>query len=232
MLLKILILFLVLLLFIFIESRILKKRIIPYHSKTWSLVELFWYLISFAAACIGLIELERIEKLNKYKERERILSQDYHNKRSNLHAQVWILKIDSTMQAGEEDGVRWFHKMKRYFDEGVYSTRWEDFLAYSKSYIFREPGVITDNEANAIEFSWPRNSKTSPDSIFLRDEIKVVVDSLNSFKSRKDQLFTIKPEENTNYKIRYYLIFFFLIGLSLKILKIYADYKKTVSKPE
>src|SRR5690606_16327766 len=200
--------------------------------KTWSLIELFWYLISFAAACIGLIELERIEKLNKYKERERILSQDYHNKRSNLHAQVWILKIDKPMKADEEEGVRWFHKMKRYFDEGVYATRWEEFLSYSKSYIFKEPGAISDNEANAIEFTWPRNATINTDSIFLRDEIRVVVDSLSSFKSRKDQLYAFKPEENTNYKIRYYLMFFFLIVLSLKILKIYADYKKALSKKD
>jgi hypothetical protein len=230
MLYKVLILFSVLVLFIFIESRLLKKHIVVYHPLLWGLVELFWYMISFGAVCIGLAELERIEKLNIYKQNEKALTEDYFNKKNLLSAQVWILQIDSATPENEVDGVLWFHKMKGLFDEGMFTNRWEGFLTYSRSYIFKEPGIYANAASNAVEFGWPKNSKLRTDNLFLKDEIKWVVDSLKTFKVKKDRLSQMKPEENTNYKIRYILIFFFLIGLSLKILKIYADYKRASIK--
>ena len=230
MLFRVLILFLVLVLFIFIESRLLRKRIEVYHPLTWGLVELFWYMISFGAVCIGLAELERIEKLNVYKETEKGLAEDYLNKKNLLSAQVWILKIDSTTPDKEVDGILWFHKMKGLFDEGMHTNRWEGFLTYTRSYILKEPGIYANAASNAVEFGWPRNSKLKTENLFLKDEIKWVADSLKTFKMKKDRLYEMKPEENTNYKIRYILICFFLIGLSLKILKIYADYRKATLK--
>src|SRR5436190_5814569 len=136
---KILSLFGVLVILILIESRILRKRIRNYHPLTWGLIELFWYLISFAAVCIGLVELERIEKLNIYKQKEQALNQDYVNKKNLLHAQTWFLKLDKTLSPSEEDGVKWFHKMKGLFEEGIYTTRWEAFLAFTRSHVLKVP---------------------------------------------------------------------------------------------
>ncbi len=224
MIVRITILFLVLIVLIVIESQILKKKIIPYHALTWALVELFWYLISFSAVCIGLVELERIERLNRYAESEKALYSDYIDKKNLLHAQTWILKLDGKFSKKEEEGVLWFHKMKSLYDEGMYTNHWEDFLLYSRSYLLKEPGVYSDASSNALQFGWPKDPKLKTEEIFLKEEIKWVVDSLKSFHEKKQRLLQLKPEENTNYKIRYYLIFFFLVGLSLKIVKIYADY--------
>lgn len=223
---KISMLFVTLVIMIAVGVRLLRKKIFPYHPLTWSIVEFSWYMISFAAVCIGLIELERIEKLNKYKENEKQLSADYYNKRTLLYAQAWILKIDGARNVGEENGVKWFHKMKGLFEEGMYATRWEGFLNFTKGYVLNEPGFKTDVASKALEYGWPSPHTLKSSDIFLRDEIRWVTDSLYSFKKRKEALEEAKPEENTNYKIRYILIFFFLVGLSLKMIKIYADYKR------
>jgi len=230
MLLRIFILFCVLVALTFVAFRILRSRIFPYHAKTWSLVEFFWYCISFAAVCIGLVEIERLERLNAYTEQEKTLRLDYNNKRNLLHAQTWILKLDKQMSAEEEEGARWFHKMKALFDEGLYTSRWEDFLLFTRSYVFKEPGTYTDVQSNRLEFGWPKNTTADPANIFLKDEISWVTDSLKNFQRRKTELLNSKPEENTNYKLRYYLLFFFLAGLALKMVKIYADYKKSTNR--
>src|SRR6478735_11945932 len=123
MLIRFLILFGVLVLLTAVAYRLLRPRIFPFHAKTWSLVEFFWYCISFAAVCIGLVELERLERLNTYTEQEKGLRVDYNNKRNLLHAQTWILKLDKEMTPDEEEGARWFHKMKALYDEGLYTSR-------------------------------------------------------------------------------------------------------------
>ncbi len=227
MIVKILILLSVLIVLVFIESLLLKKQIRTYHFLTWSLVEFFWYMISFAAVCIGLAELERIQQLNVFKEKEKALTEEYYDKKNLLHAQTWLLRIDSTLTSREEDGVKWFHKMKALFDEGLYAPRWEGFLNYSRSFVLKERGVYADVASNSLEYGWPKNLKIKPEELFLREEIIWVIDILKKFKDKKDDLQKIRPEENTNYQIRYFLIFFFLVGLSLKILKIYADYRRT-----
>lgn len=224
MLIRILLLLTVLIILIILGYFVLRRRIKPYHVKTWAAVEFFWYCISFAAVCIGLFEIERLERLDSYTEQEKLLRQDYNNKRNLLHAQTWLLKLDGGLTPSQEEGARWFHKMKALFDEGLYTSRWEDFLIFSRSYILKEKGVYADVTGNASEFGWPRDTKADPDKLFLREEIVWVVDSLKSFQQRKAGLINSKPEENTNYRLRYYLIFFFLAGLSLKMLKIYADY--------
>src|SRR5688572_23616226 len=123
MLLRTLILMGILIVLVALGYRLMRSRIHPYNVKTWTLVEFFWYCISFAAVCIGLVEIERLERLNTYTEQEKMLRVDYNNKRNLLHAQTWILKLDGNMTANEEEGARWFHKMKALFDEGLYTSR-------------------------------------------------------------------------------------------------------------
>jgi hypothetical protein len=56
------------------------------------------------------------------------------------------------------------------------------------------------------------------------------VDTLKVFQKHKNDLILIKPEEITNYLVRYSLIVLFLIGLSLKILRTISDYKSKIKK--
>jgi hypothetical protein len=232
MIIKLLILSGILISLVFTGSIVFRKSIVHYNPLTWTVVEFSWYMISFVAVCVGMIELERIEKLNTYKEKEKQLELDYSNKRALLHAQAWLLKIDGKLSKEKQEGTMWFHTMKGLFDEGLYTSRWEAFLQFSRGYLFNEKGIYADPLSNKLQFSWPANTKINPDKIFLREEIRWVVDTLNSFKERKEHLARIRPEENTNYRVRYVLIVLFLVGLSLKILKIYADYRKAAPKRE
>lgn len=225
MVIKFLVLFLVLLFLIFLGSILLRKSIKTYNPRTWFITEIFWLSISFSAVCAGLIEIERLEKMNAYKEEEKQLLADYQSKKNLLAAQTFILKLDSSLNAREAAGVKWFHKMKALFDEGINTNRWEGFLFFTRSYVIKEPGCYTDLQSNALEYGWPEDPKMKEEDIFLKEEIVWVVDSLKSFQKRKDHLARIKPEEITNYLVRYTLIALFLVGLSLKVLRTYSDYK-------
>jgi hypothetical protein len=225
---KFLILFLVLLFLVFIGSILLRRSIANYNPRTWLITELFWLAISFIAVCVGLVEIERLEKMNAYKESEKQLLLDYQSTKNLLAAQTFILKLDPKLPAREMEGIKWFHKMKGLFDEGVNTNRWEGFLFFSRSYILKEPGCYADLQSNALEYGWPADLKLKEEDIFLKDEIKWVVDSLKTFQKRKDRLSLIRPEEITNYLVRYSVIGLFLLGLSLKILRTVSDYKSKV----
>ena len=226
MALKILILFSVLVALILIGAKVFKRSIRVYNPLTWGLVELVWYMISFVAVCIGLFEIERIVEMNKYRQREKHFQENYEGKRAMLYAQTLLLKPDTGAPAHIRESVYWFHKMRTLMDEGWQSSRWENFVQYSRYYIFREPGSYADVLGSMSEFNWPANHSTDPNSLFLKDEIKTVVDSLHTLKLRKHAVLSSRPEENTNYQIRYLLLGLYLTGLAMKLLKIYADYRK------
>ena len=99
-------------------------------------------------------------------------------------------------------------------------------MQYSRYYIFKAPGSYADVLGSMSEFNWPERKNTDPSKLFLYEEIRDVVDTLHALKVRKHAMIKSRPEENTNYRIRYLLIGLYLAGLSLKLLKIYADYKK------
>jgi hypothetical protein len=226
MALKILILVSVLAALIFIGAKVFKSSIRVYNPLTWALVELGWYMISFIAVCIGLFEIERIVDMNKYRLREKLLQEHYEGKRGMLYAQTLLLKPDTGAPPHIQESVYWFHKMRTLMDEGWQSNRWENFVQYSRYYIFREPGSYADVLGSMSEFNWPANRNLDPQQLFLKDEIKVVVDSLHHLKLRKHNVLSSRPEENTNYQIRYLLLALYLTGLAMKLLKIYADYRK------
>jgi hypothetical protein len=226
---KILTLVAVLIVLVLAGAKVFKKSIQVYNPLTWGLVELSWYLISFAAVCIGLIEVERITNMNAYRTREKQFQEEYQNKKNVLYAQTWLLKTDTAAPDNTQESVYWFHKMKTLMDEGWQSSRWESFVQYSRYYIFREPGSYADVLGSMSEFNWPKKKDIDPSRLFLHDEIREVVDSLYVLKNRKETMLASRPEENTNYHIRYLLIALYLTGLSLKLLKIYADYRKARS---
>src|SRR5690606_41660318 len=97
----------------------------------------------------GLIEIERLEKLNIYKEQEKQLLAEYQAKKNLLAAQTFILKLDSTLTRREAAGVKWFHKMKALFEEGINTNRWEGFLFFTRGYVIKEPGCYADLQSNA-----------------------------------------------------------------------------------
>jgi hypothetical protein len=228
---KFVILFLVLLFLILLGSVVFRKSIDNYNPRTWLITELFWLSISFVAVCVGLVEIQRLEKMNIYKEKEKLLLEDYQTKKNLLAAQTFILKLDPKLPKREAAGVKWFHKMKNLFDEGINTNRWEGFLFFSRSYILKEPGCYADLQSNALEYGWPEDLKLKEEDLFLKEEIKWVVDTLKVFQKRKNDLILIRPEEITNYLVRYSLIVLFLIGLSLKILRTISDYKSKIKKP-
>lgn len=225
---KLLVLFLVLLFLILIGSVVLKKSIDTYNPRTWLFTELLWLGISFIAICVGLVEIQRLEKMNAYQEREKLLLMDYQTKKNLLAAQTFLLKLDPKLPGREEAGIKWFHKMKALFDEGLNTHRWEGFLFFSRSYILKEPGCYSDLRSNALEYGWPEDLKLKEEDLFLKEEIRWVVDSLKTFQKNKENLALIKPEEITNYMVRYSLIVLFLLGLSLKILRTISDYKAKI----
>jgi hypothetical protein len=214
---------------VLIGARVFRKSIRVYNPLTWGLVELSWYIISFAAVCIGLIEVERIANMNAYRNREKLFQEEYQNKKNVLYAQTWLLKTDTAASPETQESVYWFHKMKTLMDEGWQSSRWEAFVQYSRYYIFKEPNSYADVLGSMSEFNWPLRKNTDPSRLFLYDEIRDVVDTLNALKVRKQNMIASRPEENTNYRIRYLLIGLYLTGLAMKLLKIYADYKKATA---
>lgn len=226
---KFLVLFLVLLFLIFVGSILLRKSIRTYHARTWFITEIFWLSISFTAVCAGLVEIERLEKMNVYKEKEKHLLADYEAKKNLLAAQTFLLKLDSSLTEREAAGIKWFHKMKALFDEGINTNRWEGFLFFTRSYVLKEPGCYADLQSNALEYGWPEDTKMKEEDIFLKEEITWVADSLKSFQKRKDDVSKSKPEEITNYLVRYSLIALFLLGLSLKVLRTYSDYRSKIN---
>jgi hypothetical protein len=228
--LKIAILVLALLALIALASYLLRKQIRKYSAFTWGSVELFWYLISFVAVCAGLLEIERIERINNYNRQEKALLQDYESKKGILYAQTMLLKSDRKITAEKAEGPRWFHKMKALFEEGLYTHRWEGFVHYTECYLFSPPGCYTDVKSNSQEYNWPKASTINVGRLFLKDEIRWVVDSLKSLELRKYRLMRARPEEAANYELRYYLVALYLVGLSLKIVKIYADYRRISGK--
>jgi hypothetical protein len=209
-----------------LSSLVLRKQIIKYSAFTWGSVELFWYLISFVAVCAGLLEIERIERLDEFNRLENALQQDYESKRGMLYAQTMLLKSEKKLTPEKSEGQRWFHKMKALFEEGLYTNRWEGFVHYSECYVFRPPGCYTDVRSNAQEYNWPRNTNIKTEKLFLKDEIRWVVDTLKNLEQRKHRLIKARPLESANYQMRYYLVALYLVGLSLKIIKIYADYRR------
>jgi hypothetical protein len=209
-------------------SFLLKKSIADYNPQTWLITELFWLSISFVAICIGLVEIQRLEKMNIYQEKEKQVLLEYQEKKNLLAAQTFLLKIDPKLPRREAAGIKWFHKMKALFDEGINTHRWEGFLFFTRSYVLKEPGCYADVQSNALEYGWPEDLKLKEEDLFLKEEIKWIVESLKSFQQRKEELARIKPEEITNYMMRYALIFLFLMGLSLKILRTISDYKAKV----
>jgi hypothetical protein len=223
---RIILLFLALVTLVLLGRRILRKHIIQYNPLTWSLVEFFWYMISFVAVCIGLVEIDRIERLNLYNEKEKQLTEEFQNVKGVLYAQTRLLSKDNLVDKKQREGVTWFLKMHGFMEEGLHTRRWEAFLKYTRSFVFQEPGVFVDARLNAQEFNWPVEPGFDPFSIYLRDEIEWMVDNLKELQKEKEKVLSMKPRENTNYIVRYILIFLYLIGLSLKILKIYADYRK------
>lgn len=231
MLIKFLLLLFALLALIFLGSILFRKSIANYNPRTWLVTELFWLSISFIALCVGLVEIQRLEKLNIYQEREKQLIQDYHEKKNLLSAQTFFLKIDPKLPARELAGIKWFHKMKALFDEGVNTNRWEGFLFFTRSYVLKEPGCHADLQSNALEYGWPEDTRLKEEDLFLKDQIRWVTDTLKHFELRKAELAELKPKEITNYVARYSLIALFLVGLSLKILRTISDYKSKVKKP-
>lgn len=230
MLFKFFLLLFTLLALILLGSIVLKKSVASYNPRTWLVTELFWLSISFIALCVGLVEIQRLEKMNIYQEKEKALIQDYHEKKNLLAAQTFFLKLDSRLPSRELAGIQWFHKMKALFDEGINTNRWEGFLFFTRSYVLKEPGCHADLQSSALEYGWPENTRLKEEDLFLKDQVKWVVDSLKTFQKRKVEMSELKPKEITNYMVRYSLIGLFLLGLSLKILRTVSDYKAKVRK--
>jgi hypothetical protein len=224
MALKITFLFLTLVTLVVCGRWLFRKHIFRYNALTWSLVEFFWYMISFVAVCIGLVEIDRIERLNQYSEKEKQLTEEYQNMKGLIYAQTRLLSKDEHDKKKKLDGETWFLKMHSLLEEGLYARRWENFLKYTRSYVFKEPGCYVDPRVQSQEFNWPSSLKIDPDNLYLKDEIGWMVENLKELQKNKEKVITSKPSENTNYLVRYVLIGLYLIGLSLKILKIYADY--------
>jgi len=226
MALKITLLFLSLVSLVLAGRWTLRNHITRYNALIWSSVEFLWYMISFIAVCIGLIEIDRIERLNQFTEKEKLLVDQYQNVKGLIYAQTRLLARDEKSDVTKQEGEAWFLKMHSLLEDGLYAHRWETFLKYTRSYVFKEPGYYADPRMNQQEFNWPRDLTIDPAKLYLRDEISWMVDNLKELQKQKDEVLSSRPRENTNYVVRYVLICLYLVGLSLKILKIYADYRR------
>jgi hypothetical protein len=226
MALKITLLFLSLVALVLLGRWILRRQVTSYNALTWSLVEFFWYMISFIAVCIGLVEIDRIERLNQFAQKEKQLTDQYQNVKGLIYAQTRLLSKDKSNDKGKREGEAWFLKMHSLLEDGLYAHRWETFLKYTRSYVFKEPGFYADPRVNQQEFNWPSDPALNTEKLYLRDEISWMVDNIKELQKQKDRVLSSKPSENTNYIVRYVLICLYLLGLSLKILKIYADYRR------
>jgi hypothetical protein len=121
---------------------------------------------------------------------------------------------------GEKVGVEWFHRVSDYMDEGYDSHQWEGFVNYTEGFVFNNRQYLNNLNKQAVRYNWPVNPRFKSSDIAFKHDIKVIADKLESIEREKETLIKDAPDDKPKTWPHYLLALIFLVGLSLKILKI------------
>nr|WP_294790757.1 hypothetical protein [uncultured Mucilaginibacter sp.] len=185
----------------------------------WAKVELFWVLISFMGVIYGTIEVLGIDKKGEYEERHDAARMEFQEAQILLgeHAPMFNLAKSSE---GERVGLAWFHRVADLMDEGYESPRWESFVNYTEGFVFKSKQFPVKPRVEALRYAWPANPDFKSDDIAFKENIKLFADRLESIEREKERLKKEAPDNTPHTLPRYLIALVFLVGLSLKILKI------------
>jgi len=185
----------------------------------WGKVELFWVMISFLGVLFSTIEVLNVDKRIEYEET--------HNAAKISFAEVQILigehapALDLRHSSeGQKAGLEWFHTMVNLMDDGYDSRKWEEFVKYTEAFVFKAKGFPVKDHMQALRYHWPQNPNISSDDIEFKRDIKMIANKLEMIEREKEQLLKKAPNNKPVTWPRYVIAIVFLIGLSLKILKI------------
>ncbi|MFD1255331.1 hypothetical protein ACFQ3S_00860 [Mucilaginibacter terrae] len=185
----------------------------------WGKVELFWVMISFLGVLYGTMEVLSVDKRIEYEE--------LHNAAKINFAEVQILigehlpALDlSHSSEGQKTGLEWFHTMVNLMDDGYDSRKWEGFVNYTEGFVFKAKEFPVMGYVQALKYHWPKDPGISLEDIEFKREIKLIADKLEIIEQEKERLLKLAPSNKPVTWPRYLIAFVFLIGLSLKILKI------------
>jgi len=105
-------------------------------------------------------------------------------------------------------------------DDGYDSRKWEGFVNYTEGYVFKAKQFPVNEHIQALKYNWPKNPNITTDDIEFKRDIKLIADKLEMIEQEKERLLKLAPSNKPVTWPRYLIAFVFLIGLSLKILKI------------
>ncbi|MET3977691.1 hypothetical protein ABIB62_000259 [Mucilaginibacter sp. UYP25] len=185
----------------------------------WGKVELFWVMISFLSVLYGTMEVLKIDKRTEYEELHNAAKIDFEEAQILIGEHLPVLDLHHP-SAGQKTGLEWFHTMVNLMDEGYESRKWEDFANYTKGFLFKTKGISVNEHIRALKYHWPEDPQIKTDDIAFKRDIKLIADKLEAIEREKEQLLKQAPSNKPVTWPRYIIALVFLIGLSLKVLKI------------
>jgi hypothetical protein len=185
----------------------------------WGKVELFWVMISFLGVIYGTIEVLNVDKRIEYEALHNAGKTNFEEAQILIGEHVPALDLQHP-SAGQKTGLDWFHTVVNLMDDGYDSRKWEDFVNYTEGFVFKIKGFPVNEHMNAFKYHWPEDPGISSDDIEFKHDIKLIADKLEAIEQEKERLLKAAPSNKPITWPRYLIAFVFLIGLSLKILKI------------
>lgn len=185
----------------------------------WGKVELLWVMISFLGVLYGTIEVLNVDKRIEYEEMHNAAKINFAEVQILINEHVPVLNIRHPSE-GQQTGLEWFHTMVNLMDDGYDSRKWEDFVNYTEGFVFKTKGFAVNEHLQALKYHWPNNPSIKTDDIEYKRDIKLIADKLEAIEQEKERLLKHAPSTKPVTWPRYLIAFVFMIGLSLKILKI------------
>lgn len=217
------------------SSYIVKRRffgkISPYDSKFWAGTEFIWLFVTFLALPTALSEFNRIDKIQEQQEIRLKLVEKLHNIQAIIYGKTTVMSIEKSTQNNESESIKWFTTMQKFLNEGLESDNWRGFLYFTKAFVFKEKGFINANQDKALMYKWPEDLNLKSVDIIYKKDMKAITDSLYSLQLKVAKL-EVERSENEVPIMRLIFGLFFCVFFSLKALKTYADYKRTLINTE
>lgn len=185
----------------------------------WGKVELLWVMISFLGVLYGTIEVLNVDKRIEYEEMHNAAKINFAEVQILINEHVPVLDLRHPSE-GQQTGLEWFHTMVNLMDDGYDSRKWEDFVNYTEGFVFKTKGFAVNEHLQALKYHWPNNPGIKTDDIEYKRDIKLIADKLEAIEQEKERLLKHAPSTKPVTWPRYLIAFVFMIGLSLKILKI------------
>ena len=185
----------------------------------WDKVELLWVMISFSGVLYGTIEVLNVDKRVEYEELHNAAKINFAEVQILIGEHVQALDLRRSSEA-QKTGLQWFHTMANLMDDGYDSKKWEDFVNYTEGFVFKAKEFQVNEHLLALRYHWPNNPSIGSNDIEFKRDIKLIADRLETIEKEKQLLLKKAPSNKPVTWPRYLIAFVFLIGLSLKILKI------------